>query len=93
MKKDYVAYDRLDLKKLCDEIDAMSEEDIAQYIKEYEENAFHEKYRIDERLNTNVLDGSEEEQELQLKLWLGLSPDQSFADLPDIPEDLDEPEN
>ena len=43
----------------------MSEEDIAQYIKEYEENALHEKFRIDERLNTNVLDGSEEEKELQ----------------------------
>ncbi len=37
MKKDYVAYDGLDLKKLCDEIDAMSEEEVAQYIKEYEE--------------------------------------------------------
>lgn len=48
---------------------------------------------MDEKLNTNVLDGSEEEQETQLKLWLGLSPDQSFADLPDIPEDLEESEN
>lgn len=48
---------------------------------------------MDEKLNTNVLDGSEEEQETQLKLWLGLSPDQSFADLPDIPEDFDEAEN
>ncbi len=48
---------------------------------------------MDEKLNINVLDGSEEEQERQLKLWLGLSPDQSFADLPDIPEDLEENEN
>ena len=48
---------------------------------------------MDEKLNTNVLDGSEEEQEIQLKLWLCLSPDQSFADLSDIPEDLDEIEN
>lgn len=93
MKKDYVVYDGLDLKKLCAEIDAMSEEDIAQYIKVYEENAFHGKYRIDEKINTNTLYGSEEEQEVQLKLWLGLSPDQSFADLPDIPEAKDEPEN
>lgn len=71
----------------------MSEEDIAQYIKVYEENAFYEKHRIDEKLNVNTLDGSEEEQEVQLKLWLGLSPDQSFADLPNILEDLDEPED
>ena len=48
---------------------------------------------MDAKLNTTVLDGSEEEQEMQLKLWLGLSLDQSFADLPDIPEDLDESEN
>lgn len=48
---------------------------------------------MDTKLNTNVLDGPEEEQEIQLKLWLGLSPDQSFADLPDIPEDLDESVN
>lgn len=37
MKKDYVTNDQLDLKKLCAKIDAMSEEEAAQYIKEYEE--------------------------------------------------------